>query len=387
VQDTDVTDGPRKTPLLVHRAARTVADALRRHDVHDQSVLVAVSGGSDSTALLLLAARAATSLRLTLHVGCIDHRVRADSAREVELVRELARRFGAPLHTESIDAGGDDEDSLRRARLDALARIADRTGCRFVLLGHTADDQIETIVFRFVRGAGFGGLAGMRERRDRFVRPLLTVRREELRRILVHEGLGWVEDATNDSDRYARGRLRRGVLPAVEAAFGEGSLDHLLDVAPRWRADEDLLEREAARLLAYASRSGRAGVEIDLEALRTGDPALRSRALRRWVREASGRTLESRQLGAVERWLESLEARENEGRRSVDLPGLTVEHERGRLLLSSTGVGTAASGEVDTAASSDDAFAATSRSSEDSTVSRQEAVLPPSGGRVRVRRK
>src|SRR5205085_7229085 len=158
---------------------------------------------------------------------------------------------GAAFHSASIDPANGDEDTLRRGRHLELEKIARAAGCRFVLLGHTQGDQIETIVFRFLRGAGLGGLAGMREIRGPFVRPLLSARREDLRAVLVARGVAWAEDPSNSSDRYARGRLRSQVLPALESAFGRGALDHLLDVAPRWRADEEFLETEAERLIAF----------------------------------------------------------------------------------------------------------------------------------------
>jgi tRNA(Ile)-lysidine synthase len=248
------------------------------------------------------------------------------------MVRAAARERGAQFHTTAIDPGSGDEDTLRRRRHEALEAIAGRTACRWILLGHTSDDQIETIVFRFLRGAGFRGLSGMRENRPPLVRPLLSMRREELRRMLRARGVAWAEDATNLSDRYARGRLRTHVLPAIAAMFGRGALDHLLDVAPRWRADEDYLERETARLLAYASRRGTGGVELDVTALAEADPALRARALRTWLAGRTGKHPGSRELAVVERWLDQSAA----GDSGVDVAGARVTRARGRLAARSS---------------------------------------------------
>jgi tRNA(Ile)-lysidine synthase len=282
-----------------------VAVAIERAGLRAEPVLLGVSGGSDSMALLELAALAAPAHGLVLHVACVDHGLRPEAAAEARLVEAAASSRGAVFHAVAVAPEGDDEDSLRRVRHAALEEVRARVGARFVLLGHTADDQIETIVFRFLRGAGLGGLAGMRDRRGTLLRPLLDLRRAELRLMLAERGVAWAEDPTNSSARYARGRLRTSVVPAIEGAFGRGALDHLLDVAPRWRADEDYLERETERLLAYASRRGSRGVDLDLEALSTAHTALKARALRRWITDSSGRGPSSRDVAEVERWLAS----------------------------------------------------------------------------------
>jgi tRNA(Ile)-lysidine synthase len=321
-----------RQPFFVHRAKRQVTEALARAGVRAEHVLVGVSGGSDSMALLELAGLVAPSLQLQLHVVCVDHGLRAEAAGEAELVRQAAHRWNASFHSIAIDAGGDDEDSLRRARHAAIDALRLCVGARFVLLGHTADDQVETILFRFLRGAGFGGLAGMRETRGPLLRPLLAWRRAELRRILVARGVAWAEDSSNTSPRYARGRLRASVLPAIEAAFGRGALDHLLDVAPRWRADEDFLEKETTRLLAYACRRGRGGLDLDVEALATAHEAIRARALRRWVAEATGIEPGSRDVAEVERWLDGAE-----GRGQLDIAGARLALAGGRLSVEAAG--------------------------------------------------
>jgi tRNA(Ile)-lysidine synthase len=304
---------------------------LERAAVRTEPVLLGVSGGSDSMALLELVALAAPARELVLHVVCVDHGLRPEAAVEARLVEAAASGRGAGFHTVAVVPEGEDEDSLRRARLAALETVRARVGARFVLLGHTADDQIETIVFRFLRGAGFGGLAGMRERRGALLRPLLALRREELRRVLDERGIAWAEDPTNSSARYARGRLRASVFPAVEAAFGSGSLDHLLDVAPRWRADEDYLERETERLLAYASRRGKGGIDLDVEALSTAHAALKARALRRWITSVSGSGPSSRDVAEVERWLGSTG---KAGR--LDIAGARLVLAGGRLSIEAT---------------------------------------------------
>ena len=307
------------------------AEAVRDEaGARDEAVLLAVSGGSDSMALLEIVSLLAPRRGLALHVASIDHSMRASAADEVALVRTAAEVRGARFHAMAIDPGRGDEDTMRRARHEALAGIAGAAACRFILLGHTADDQVETIL----RGAGFGGLAGMRAVRPPLLRPLLGIRRATLREVLALRGVAWATDPSNFSWRYARGRLRRTVVPAIDAAFGTGALDHLLDVAPRWRSDDDFLQREAARLLAFAARGGSPARELDLEALADAHPALRARVLRGWIAERSGHVPGSRELAGVERWLDEGAGAKGggEGGAGIDLEGLRLEKKGGRLV-------------------------------------------------------
>lgn len=318
-----------KHPFFVHRILRTVEEVLVQADIGGEPVLLGVSGGGDSMALLEVLGLLAPKLELALHVACIDHGLRPEAADEAELVRRAATVWGAGFHAVRVHPAGDDEDNLRRARHEALSGLADRAGSRFILLGHTADDQIETMLLRFLRGAGLGGLSGMRTIRPPFVRPLLSFHRGDLRELLRARSVEWSEDPTNETDRYARGRLRTAVLPVLERTFGTGALEHLLDLGPRWRADEEYLETEAERVLAYASRNGRSGVELDLTALTEAHPALQPRVLRRWILGATGHTTASRELAAIERWMTARTA--PLGR--IDIAGATLVCERGRLRL------------------------------------------------------
>lgn len=372
-----------KLPFFVHRLAGTFEEVLVRAGVRDEAVLLAVSGGSDSMALLELASLTAARLGINLHVCCVDHGQRPEVAAESELVRAASARAHAEFHAVAVRPDGSDENSLRRARHGALASIAHEAGCRFILLGHTADDQVETILFRFLRGAGFGGLAGMREVRGALLRPLLSLRRQELRRLLLERKIVWTDDATNESDRYARGRLRRGVLPAIETAFGAGVLEHLLDVAPHWRADEDFLEEQAGRLLAYASRRGAVGAELDLEALATGHRALISRVIRRWLVERTGRTTTAREIASIERWLDG---RPGRGEESLDLPRSTLSRRGGRLAVKVATPKPNDESDVDIDCSSDDPSLSHGDPWPLTGPSDRKAVLPPSYGRVRFPR-
>ena len=193
-----------------------------------RGLLLAVSGGSDSTALLVLAARWAKRLKRPpkLTAITIDHGLRPESAREAAAVKRLARRLGVPHRT--LRWRGDKpksglQEAARIARYRLLAQAAARAGCEHVLTAHTLDDQAETVLFRLARGSGLTGLAGMAqasvlpvgaETAIFLVRPLLHVSKARLVATLKAAGIDHSEDPTNRDPRYARTRLRT-LMPAL----------------------------------------------------------------------------------------------------------------------------------------------------------------------------
>jgi len=193
-----------------------------------RGLLLAVSGGSDSTALLVLAARWAKRLKRPPKLAAItiDHGLRPESAGEAAAVKRLARRLGVPHRT--LRWRGDKpksglQEAARIARYRLLAQAAARAGCEHVLTAHTLDDQAETVLFRLARGSGLTGLAGMArasvlpvgaETAIFLVRPLLHVSKARLVATLKAAGIGHSEDPTNRDPRYARTRLRT-LMPAL----------------------------------------------------------------------------------------------------------------------------------------------------------------------------
>src|SRR5438093_1036024 len=182
-----------------------------------ERVLVAVSGGADSVALLHVLMRLAPSLRLTLHVAHVDHGLRPESADEASFVARLAHHFG--LRVEILPVTVPPEASLeaaaRRARYAALEKCADRVGADRIAVAHTANDQAETVVMRLLEGAGPRGLAGIPPVRGRIIRPLIDARREEIVTELERADLPWVEDPSNRDPRFLRNRIRHDVLPVL----------------------------------------------------------------------------------------------------------------------------------------------------------------------------
>jgi tRNA(Ile)-lysidine synthase len=194
----------------------------------DQPAVVAVSGGADSTALLL----ALHSLRhehgARLHVAHLDHGLRNDESRaDAAFVRALAERLELPFHGARWNTkrrmqrrGLSGEAGLRTLRREFLETVARRVGARAILTAHTADDQLETILFRLVRGAGLRGLGGMRPRRGIWMKPMLEATRRDVEKDLTRAGQTWCVDSSNASHTYARNRIRHEAIPALLRSLG-----------------------------------------------------------------------------------------------------------------------------------------------------------------------
>ena len=237
-------------------------------------VVVGCSGGADSVALLALTA--AAGLRpLAVHV---DHRLRVESAADADTVRAAAERVGATWRTVpvTIDAGANLEARARDARYAALESARVEAGADWVLVGHTADDQAETVLLNVLRGAAAAGLAGMAARRDRIARPLLALRRSETRALCAAHGLAVVEDPMNDDVAFTRVALRRQVLPLLESIAGRDLVPVLARQAEVLRAESDFLDD-----LARAAWPGAS--EPSASVLAALDPVLARRAVRVWL--------------------------------------------------------------------------------------------------------
>jgi len=193
-------------------------------------VLVALSGGPDSTALLLGLARIAPEFGLSVDAAHLHHGLRgADADTDLDHVRALCARAGVALRAARWNTrrrmqarGLTGQNGLRVLRREFLRAAARRAGARAVATGHTADDQLETLIMRLARGASLAGLGGMRERRGGWIKPLLEVTRAEIEADLTRAGIAWREDRSNADPRYLRNRIRRDAIPALLRAVAPG---------------------------------------------------------------------------------------------------------------------------------------------------------------------
>ena len=226
---------------------------IRRHGMlaGGERVLVAVSGGADSVALLLTLRALAPELRLDLHVLHVDHGLRADSDRDARFVEALCGRLGVPMSVERVHvaAGGSVEAAARTARHAALEAAAVRLGAARIALGHTADDQAETVLMRLFDGAGVRGLAAIPPRRGRIIRPLIEQRRRDIERALRDAGVEWTEDPSNQDPKFLRNRVRHDVLPLLASTYDADVVPALVRAAALAREATDALDQLAAREL------------------------------------------------------------------------------------------------------------------------------------------
>ncbi|MEO0429368.1 MAG: tRNA lysidine(34) synthetase TilS [Pseudomonadota bacterium] len=256
---------------------------------------LAVSGGSDSLALLHLAARWAAARGRAVAVATIDHGLRGAAAAEAAAVTRQARRLGLPHQVLAGDSRGRGnlQGRAREARYAALAGWAASAGLGAVATAHTEDDQAETVLMRLARGAGVDGLAGISETRHRagppplkVIRPLLGQSRAALRVWLAGQGIGWIEDPTNADPAFDRTRARTAL--AALAPLGI-SAPALAATAGRMRASLGVLDDAVRRLAAGNVALGLAGeIEVACGALQAGEPETAMRLLARLASVLTG---------------------------------------------------------------------------------------------------
>jgi tRNA(Ile)-lysidine synthase len=256
-----------------------------------EGLVVALSGGSDSVALLHLAAERAREAGWALVAAHLDHGLRGDEARDdLEFCRRLASELDVPFVHEAVDvrAHADEgrlslEDAARRLRREFLKRVAERAGARAVLLGHTQDDQAETVLLNLMRGAGPRGLGAMPAAGPRpFLRPLLGLERSALREWLLAREFAWREDASNDDTVFTRNRVRHELMPILKEKFNPQAVKALVRTASLQHEIDQLLKRlSAGHLEAHARVDVEGGrVVLDRAALLAEPPAVIRAVLR-----------------------------------------------------------------------------------------------------------
>ena len=278
-----------------------------------EPLLVLVSGGGDSVALLDVAVRLGAEVS-ALHV---NYGLREGADADEALVRELCSRLGVGLRVERVELGEGAGNLQARAR-DARYALAERLTAGDYAAAHSASDQAETVLYRLAVSPGSRALHGMAPRRGRLVRPLLGVSREELRDYLRVRGLEWREDPSNADRRFARARVRHDLLDALRS-IGPAAERSVAETARQLREEAEVLERSVDAALEALG----GGPAISLAGLREEPAAVRRLLLRRLAEQAAGEALEG---GSGVRSLSSREAAEivalgERGSKSLDLGG------------------------------------------------------------------
>ncbi len=288
--------------------AEPVTAALRRWLDRDllppgAPLVIACSGGADSLALAIAAREVVDGGRLAAAV--IDHRLQPGSAEVAERAAGALRDLGyrrVDVRAVTVDGAGGMEAAARAARYRALREIAAARGPdTAVLLAHTADDQAETVLLGLARGSGPRSVAGMRDWRPPWGRPLLTVRRADTERLCRDRGVSYWHDPQNDDVAFTRVRLRREVLPLLERTLGGGVAPALARTAELMADDLAALDEIADRARAAAAIPAPAGPPgLSCAALRDWPSAVRRRVLRGWLATADVTELTYRHLVRLE---------------------------------------------------------------------------------------
>ena len=327
--------GPHPAVAETRRCVRHGLDDLTPGDL----VLTACSGGADSLALAAALAHEAPRLGLRAGGVTIDHGLQAGSARQAAAVAATLAGLGLdPVRSVAVAVAGHGgpEAAARAARYDALDEAARSTGAVAVLLGHTRDDQAETVLLGLARGSGARSLAGMAARRGHYRRPLLGVGRATLRDACQALGFEPWDDPHNTDPAYRRTRVRHQALPVLEQALGPGIAEALARSAGQLRADCDALDTLAR---AEGQRLGDGGGGLDAAGLARLPAAIRTRVLRASAIAAGcpAGALTARHIDALDALVTGWR-----GQRWADLPGgVRGRRQYGKLLLAAATSATA----------------------------------------------
>ena len=305
-------------------------------------VLVALSGGPDSVALLyvLLELQARGDLVLA-GAGHFNHRLRPSAGEDERFCRDLSEQLGVPIEVGGADVRGlaraerrSIEDAARRARYTFLRAAAERLSADAIAVGHSRDDQAETFLLRLLRGAGPRGLAGIRPSAGRVIRPFLETPREAIRGYAAERGLRFREDESNADVSVPRNRVRHELLPFL-SGFSPSAVEALARAAETARQDEDFLHRAAIDLAGSIVLMTEHGAALDARSLRQVHPALASRVVRAALEGAAPGVFFSREhIRAVLALAATGHQGAARGRSAaVDVPGLAARREGDRIVL------------------------------------------------------
>ena len=302
---------------IERRLAKEIETAGRRQGWwHSGGILVALSGGGDSMALLCLL-RMAWGGRI--EAAHLEHGFRGEaSLADARFVEDFCRSHGIRCHVRHTDVaslrrkGESSETAGRRIRYEFLNETSERENLPFIATAHNAEDTVETVVHHFFRGTGIAGLSGISERRGSIVRPLIDCARDDLRRFLRAQNVPWREDATNYENNYTRNKIRNELLPWARSNLNESAERSILGLAGECSRVSSRLAAEAGTMLRLVTRN-------------------HPFALAAWDSAAARRMSEAQLSSALRSQAESLSLPVIDRKRITLLAGMIKNHSRGRF--------------------------------------------------------
>jgi len=318
-----------------------------RHDLFKKNdkIVLAVSGGPDSCAMLNILARLEKKYSLELLVAHVNYGLRGkDSDKDEKLVRELAEKYG--IGVEVLNAsitppsrrvrrdtspgyreGGNtlSENALRDMRYDFFEKLRHKNNFDFIAVAHNSDDQVETYLLRTIRGAGLDGLTAMKFKNEKLIRPLLEISKKEILEYLKKNKLDYRTDKTNLENEYLRNKVRNRLLPYLEKNFNPNIRETIFDSTVSIVEDVDFLDKATAKQQEKLS-------ELDVKKLLKLHPAILRRILRKKLEAVKG-NLKNIDASHIEEVLKIIKSTKNK-RQIVTLKGLKVMRKGDRLEIS-----------------------------------------------------
>ncbi len=260
------------------------------------AVLAALSGGPDSVCLLVMLDRLRGHFGINLYASYIDHGLRpGETPGEIDFCEKLCLSLNVPFSVKSIDVksyvkahGLNKQEAARELRYKALNEAALKAGAAKIALGHTADDQAETVIMRLLGGAGTLGLSGIPPVRKNIIRPIIGIERKEIERFLDAEQIGFLIDSSNLEDKYMRNKIRRTVMPALRCLTPDMAIT-IARTADIFREEDNYFELQASKaLMKLISRKTDTAIELFILPMERMDKALIRRIIRRAVSAVEG---------------------------------------------------------------------------------------------------
>ena len=307
------------------------------------SILAGVSGGPDSITLLHILYSLKKEYSLSILIAHLDHKFRGEeSVADRKFCEDLAKRYNLEIVWEEIDVpkiakekGISPEEAARLARYDFFKRVAKERGIDKIAVGHTRDDQAETVLMRIIRGAGMKGLSGISPVKNmqgnKIIRPLIGIFRKEVEDFILTEGLKFRKDSSNEKTIFTRNKIRLELIPLLEKDFNSNIKEVLANMAENLQVENDFLSKYAKRKFRGMSKIRQEEILIDIKKFKKLPEAIRKRLLRTALEELKG---DLRRL-TYQHWKEIEELIDTRPVNSiVDLPaGISISKDKSNIIL------------------------------------------------------